>query len=685
MSFTTHDSNTDILKLLLDKTPPPFALLHRPDTSGMENVDIVTGDISIVDSLDEIELPDEQQGHGEAIHDKLILLPYRQIAQRGFEATDDGTPLVVMDISRQEVRKVKDVVAGIPDCQLELENAGFDIDDVDYEAIVKNILVEEIGQGKGASFVIKRTFTADITNYSVPGALHIFKKLLTRENGAYWTFIVHTGERTLIGSTPERHVSLNDGIATMNPISGTYRYPPSGPKLPEITAFLRDRKEVDELYIVVDEELKMMNQVCDKGAWLGGPEFKEMACLAHTEYFIHGRSSMTPLEILGKTMFAPTVMGGPLESAARVIHEYEPGGRGYYSGVIALISRNNHKRELDSGILIRTADISNEGRLQIAVGATLVRSSEPSAEMEETRTKASALLSAFGIQSKTGFGKHPDVVRLLEQRNDSISKFWLKSPPAEPSSESILSEKKVLIIDAEDTFTSMIAHQLGSLGCKPQVRRFDEPYSFDDDYDLVVMGPGPGDPRDLDDPKIARLNQAIKELLSRRLPFLCVCLSHQVLVSVLGLKLVRRKDPNQGVQKEIDLFGKRQRVGFYNTFSARCDHDHIALPMELGMAQLSRDSLSGEVHAIRGDSFCGIQFHAESLLTIDGVGIFQEILNRLCQNDTGPRRSSGLTHLPADSSFNRDPGFPISRNTGSRIDATAEFGTFIASGNTFKI
>jgi len=634
MSFTIQESNSDILNLLLNKKmPPPFALLYRPEASGEENIDVMIGDVSIVDSLDEIDLPDGEQNRGEAIHDTLVLLPYRQIAKRGFEAIDDGTPLVVMGIRRQEVLKVDEVLARIPSHQLELTDVGFDIDDDTYETIVQNILDKEIGRGKGASFVIKRSFCADITNYSIAGALGIFKNLLTQEKGAYWTFIVHTGERTLIGATPERHISLDEGIATMNPISGTYRYPPAGPNISDITKFLHNKKEIDELYIVVDEELKMMSRTCDMGVWLEGPKFKEMARLAHTEYFIHGKSSMGALEILSETMFAPTVMGGPLESAARVIYQYEPKGRGYYSGVIALIGRKNNKQVLDSGILIRTADINNGGRLQISVGASLVRGSDPAEETAETRTKASGVLSALGISTSEKFSSHPEVIQLLKDRNKSISEFWLRKRPAVPFSGGTLSGRRVLIVDAEDNFTSMIEHQLRSLGFETRVCRFDEPYSFDDNYDLVVMGPGPGDPRDKEDPKIAHLHQAIQELLARKQPFLCICLSHQVLVSVLRLNLVRRSDPNQGVQKEINLFGKRERVGFYNTFSACCTHDHISLPMGQGMADLSRDPLTSEVHAVRGDSFCGIQFHAESLLTIDGVRIFQEILTRLCHTN----------------------------------------------------
>jgi phenazine biosynthesis protein phzE len=145
-------------------------------------------------------------------------------------------------------------------------------------------------------------------------------------------------------------------------------------------------------------------------------------------------------------------------------------------------------------------------------------------------------------------------------------------------------------------------------------------------FDLVVVGPGPGDPRDLLDPRIIALRRVIGQLLCRGAAFLCVCLSHQVLAAILGLDLVRKRTPAQGVQEEIDLFGHRERVGFYNTFVA-CSEQDLLYPMGLsGPVQVSRDPHTGEVHALRGAGFVSTQFHPESLLTQNGVHIMAELV-----------------------------------------------------------
>ncbi|MDQ2957697.1 MAG: anthranilate synthase family protein [Actinomycetota bacterium] len=626
-----NKAETDALAVILGSQPPPFALVHRTAADGTDGVDVLLGEVSFPATLADIPLPDPAVRTG-PVEQALVVVPYRQIAERGFSCVDDGSPLIAMAITEQQRLSLAETLDRVADRPLRLGAGEFDLSDDSYAGIVSQILREEIGTGAGANFVLKRSFTADISDYSLASALALFRRLLVRESGAYWTFIVHTGEHTFVGATPERHISLAGGTAVMNPISGTYRYPPSGPTLPEVMDFLADAKEADELYMVVDEELKMMARICDTGCRVVGPYLKEMARLAHTEYFIEGRTTRDPRHILRETLFAPTVTGSPLESASRVIERYEPHGRGYYSGLIALIGQDQvGEPTLDSAILIRTADIDQAGRLTIGVGATLVRHSDPDSEVAETHAKAAGLLAAFE-QAETGsFRQHPQVIAALASRNTGISDFWLTEQADRGRLDPRLADRSVLVVDAEDTFTSMIGQQLGSLGLRVTVRRFDEPYDLDS-HDLVVLGPGPGDPSDIGDRRIGHMHSLVATMLGRRQPFLAVCLSHQVLSLALGVQVRRLDFPNQGVQRQIDLFGVPESVGFYNAFAARSDHDSIDLP-DLGTVEVSRDRATGEVYALRGSHFASLQFHAESVLTQDGPrilgGLLRDVLLRV--------------------------------------------------------
>ncbi|WP_331769088.1 anthranilate synthase family protein (plasmid) [Embleya sp. NBC_00888] len=631
--------------LLTDEDPPPFALLYRPESCA--DVEILTGTMTTAGSLVELQRTPSRSG---AAHDLLVVVPYRQITERGFDCPDDSAPLLAMRVEAQGAMSVREALRHLPDEPVGLADGRFDIQDDDYADIVRRVLANEIGRGEGSNFVIKRSYTGSVDGDSVRAALAVFARLLTVEQGAYWTFIVHTGARTFVGASPERHISLAAGEVVMNPISGTLRYPPAGVGLSDVLRFLSDTKETDELYMVLDEELKMMARICPTGATVTGPRLKEMARLAHTEYLLEGKCELDPREILRETLFAPTVTGSPLESAFRVIKRYEPTGRGYYGGVLAVLGRDERGEEaMDSAILIRTGELDRSGRLRAGVGATLVRHSDPDSEVAETEAKLAGLLSAFNVGPGEGTGtpatpsparprlaRHPLVRRELRQRNADLARFWLEPPERRGYAAPELDGRRVLVIDAEDAFTAMLGHQLSALGLAVEIRRFDEAEPVGG-HDLVVLGPGPGDPRRRNDPKIARLRATAAALLRDCRPVLAVCLSHQVLSGHLGLDLVRRSVPNQGVRRTIDYFGVPRTVGFYNSFTAVSNRDRLSHRDVPGVVEISRDMTTGEVHALRGPCLRSIQFHAESVLSPDGLGILRDLVGELVSADDDSR------------------------------------------------
>jgi phenazine biosynthesis protein phzE len=622
-----------LLGRLLMPSPPPFALLRRAGTAGGAFVELLTGEVTEVTSL--AGLPTEDVG-GRDARWLVTMIPYRQLAERGYACHDDGEPILVLTSGPPAALPLTEVLAALPDADAELRDGAFDLGDGEYRQAVQRVIDGEISAGEGSNFVIRRSYRASLVGDHPLTALGVFRRLLTCESSAYWTFLVHTGERAFVGASPEQHVRLDGGTVRMNPISGTYRYPPAGPDLPGVLAFLTDQKENDELFMVVDEELKMLARVCDDGVRVEGPYLREMARLAHTEYRLRGRTGKDVRDVLRETMFAPTVVGSPLENACRVISRHERDGRGYYSGVAALIGPDEAGHAcLDSAIMIRAAEIRSSGALRADVGATLVRHSRPDAEVAETWAKAGALLTAIGagrtrdgsppraVTRAAGIGERPDVAAALRRRNRDLSCFWLD---ADGGAGAVGDGGPVLIVDAEDMFTGMLGQQMRALGRDVTIRPCASVEPGDlAGFDCVVLGPGPGDPSATDDPRIVRLRGLTRSLLASGRPFVAECLSHQLVAAELGLELLRRHPPNQGSQRQVDLFGHREPVGFYNSYSARHHCGWLRSPLA-GDVELCRDGRTGEVHAMRGRAFASTQFHLESVLTRHGQQILAALL-----------------------------------------------------------
>lgn len=618
--------------LLADPAGQSWALIQR---EGRDGVDVLVGTVSDVNTL--AEIPPAEPGRP-----VLALVPFRQVAERGFDVHDDGTPLRVLSATAYQRVPVATLLAGLrdtlPSDPVGVTDEHFSVSDDDYAQIVTRVIDDEIGNGEGANFVIRRDIIGHTDTPPATAALTWLRTLLSDERGAYWTFAVHTPGHTLVGATPERHVSVRDGRVQMNPISGTFRHASAEVAheaesdealITRFRAFLDDTKEREELFMVVDEEMKMMAQVCTDGGRITGPSLKQMAHLTHTEYLLDGRSEDDPRDVLRVTMFAPTVTGSPMENACTVITRHEPGGRGYYSGVLALLERDpDGSEQLDAPILIRTAHLDDEGTVTISAGATLVRHSDPRAEVAETTAKASGMLAALGLRPRRELGyavqlaRLPGVAEALAERNSSLAPFWLAPQQARPDPG--LAGRSVLVVDAEDTWTQMLAHQVRHLGMPANVRRWDATTESDlTPYELVLFGPGPGDPDAADDPRIARLRHLIGARQQARQPMLAVCLSHQVLARMAGLQLVKLARPNQGVQLEVDLWGQQALLGFYNTFVARPGEATLpdGTPLEVAV-----DEAADTVVALRGPGVSSIQGHAESVLSRDGLATLHQLI-----------------------------------------------------------
>ena len=130
-----------------------------------------------------------------------------------------------------------------------------------------------------------------------------------------------------------------------------------------------------------------------------------------------------------------------------------------------------------------------------------MRASDPPSEVAETHAKAAGVLTALGVRSAPvrpaaageapRLADDPRVRAALDARRADLAPFWLRMQTTEPTAAL---HGHALVVDAEDTFTAMLAHLLRTSGLTVTVRRYDEPGLREAAVahrGPVVLGPGP--------------------------------------------------------------------------------------------------------------------------------------------------------------------------------------------------
>ena len=185
---------------------------------------------------------------------------------------------------------------------------------------------------------------------------------------------------------------------------------------------------------------------------------------------------------------------------------------------------------------------------------------------------------------------------------------------------------RILVVDNYDSFVFNLVQYLGELGAETHVWRNDGGTVADVralDPDGVVISPGPGHPRD------ARLSVDIVRDLGDSLPVLGVCLGHQVIGHVYGGRVGRAPELVHGKTSPIHHQGTGVLAGLPVPFAATRYHSLVVerdgLPEVL---EVTAETAQGLIMALRHRSHPveGVQFHPESILTVEGKRLLANFL-----------------------------------------------------------
>jgi anthranilate synthase component 1 len=199
----------------------------------------------------------------------------------------------------------------------------------------------------------------------------------------------------LIGASPEIHVRLEDGVASLRPIAGTRprgHTPEEDQRLAD--DLLSDPKERAEHVMLVDLGRNDLGRVCQYGS----VQVKEQMIIENYSHVMHIVSHVEGLlrpefdafDLLDATFPAGTVSGAPKVRAMQIIHELEKGPRGPYAGAVGYISYDGSS---DTCIAIRTMVMRGQ-RISVQAGGGVVADSVPANEYQESINKAKALFAA---------------------------------------------------------------------------------------------------------------------------------------------------------------------------------------------------------------------------------------------------------------------------------------------------
>ena len=255
---------------------------------------------------------------------------------------------------------------------------------------------EFIAAGDAYQIVVSRRLDTELR----ADPFTVYRALRT-VNPSPYLFFLRLGKTSIVGSSPEVLVRLEDDRVEERPIAGTH---PRG-RTEEEDARLADEmrsdpKERAEHVMLVDLGRNDVGRVSTIGT-VEVSEFMVVERYSHVMHLVsHVRGRLEPgkdaFDVLAACFPAGTLTGAPKIRAMQIIEELEPTRRGPYGGAVGYISYSGN---LDSCITIRTV-VCHGRRASIQVGAGIVADSDPKTEWLETCSKARGMILALRIASQ---------------------------------------------------------------------------------------------------------------------------------------------------------------------------------------------------------------------------------------------------------------------------------------------
>ncbi len=228
-------------------------------------------------------------------------------------------------------------------------------------------------------------------------------RALRHVNPSPYMYFIRLGAQTIVGSSPEMLVRVEARRVETHPIAGTRRRGRSDEEDARLADELkRNEKERAEHVMLVDLGRNDVGRVCEYGT-VRVTQFMALERYSHVMHLVstvEGRltEGRDRLDALVACFPAGTVSGAPKIRAMEIIAELEPTARGIYAGAVGYL---DFAGNLDFCIAIRTISM-RDGQAFMQAGAGIVADSSPSAEYDETRDKARALMQALEL-ARTGW------------------------------------------------------------------------------------------------------------------------------------------------------------------------------------------------------------------------------------------------------------------------------------------